>query len=217
MQAAQETLPQQVLSTQVSPDWQSAVLSHGPPLACSPQVNVSPTRVQNLPAAQSCAWVSTVHIFLQPLAAESHWKAPHDCVWLAGHPPWPSHFACLVSVVEPSGHEAVRQTVVVPHLRHLPVPSQKPSLPHVIGSVAAHPPSGSGPPDGIGEQVPGEPANAQLVHTAVQALLQHTPSAQKPLLHSVACVHEAPSPFLPHLPLTQRFDPTHWALSLQES
>jgi len=44
----------------------------------------------------------------------------------------------------------------------------------------------------------------------VQALLQHTPWAQKPDAHSVPALHSAPGGFRPQEVLTQKLPETHW-------
>ena len=49
---------------------------------------------------------------------------------------------------------------------------------------------------GIGEQMPAEPLSAHESQApAAHAVLQHTPSAQKPEEHSVVLPHAAPAPF----------------------
>jgi hypothetical protein len=50
---------------------------------------------------------------------------------------------------------------------------------------------------GFGEQVPSRPATAHEPQSAVHALLQHTPSAQKPLVHSAPVPHVCPSALPP--------------------
>lgn len=50
------------------------------------------------------------------------------------------------------------------------------------------------------EQVPVDPAIAQLRHSPVQLLLQQTPSTQKPDLHSSPLAQVEPSSLRPHMP-----------------
>ena len=48
----------------------------------------------------------------------------------------------------------------------------------------------------------------------MQATLQQTPSAQKPLSHSVPAWQTAPGAFLPHWPSRQG-SPAHWLSAVQ--
>ena len=90
---------------------------------------------------------------------------------------------------------------VVPltHLRQPPTPSQLPSRPQVLAAVAAHCPVGAAVPAGIGVQVPVVPVRLHAMHVPVQALLQQTPWAQFPELHSGPVVHVAPMGLRPQL------------------
>jgi hypothetical protein len=67
--------------------------------------------------------------------------------------------------------------------------------------------------------VPAVPARLQARQAVLQALLQHTPCAQKSLEHSMAAEHGAPSGFKPQLLIIpfipQMFGATHWALVVQ--
>jgi hypothetical protein len=68
-------------------------------------------------------------------------------------------------------------------------------------------PWGSAAPKVVGPQVPIRPACAQLTQGPVQAMLQQTPSAQKPEAHCAPALQTAPSGFGPQLPFTH-FEPT---------
>ena len=52
-------------------------------------------------------------------------------------------------------------------------------------------------------QVPIVPARLHAWHVPPQALLQQTPSSQKPVLHSAALAHATPPPFFAHVPPMQ--------------
>ena len=65
---------------------------------------------------------------------------------------------------------------------------------------------GSGAPLGTGLQTPMEPGSAQEVHSPKQAVLQQTPWAQNPLLHSLLAV-QMRARDAPHVPLRQRTPP----------
>jgi hypothetical protein len=100
--------------------------------------------------------------------------------------PLPSQVAAFVCVL-PIGQLWFRHVVEVSQKRHLPVPSQRPSRPQVVRSLALQRPPGSVPPAGTGVQVPTWFDTLQLWHTPLaadeQAVSQHTPSTQLPLSH----------------------------------
>lgn len=67
--------------------------------------------------------------------------------------------------------------------------------PHIPPQVVPAPAQAPWPARGVAltaMQVPGLVASAHASHCPVQATLQHTPSAQKPLTHSPAIVHDRP-------------------------
>jgi hypothetical protein len=113
----------------------------------------------------------------------------------------------------------LRQPVDVPQKRHLPPPSQAPSKPQDVLTVAAQRDFGSEPPFGTGVQVPTWPLTLQLWHVpvvaSVQVVLQQTPSVQFPLEHWVPAEQAAPLGFLPHEALLQVFGLTQ-SLSLPQ-
>ena len=76
-------------------------------------------------------------------------------------------------------------------------------------------PWGSAPPGGTGAQVPSEVETAQLRQPPVQAVVQQTPSAQNPLLHSLAAEQGWPGALGPQLPLTQASPPWQSASLVQ--
>ncbi len=64
-------------------------------------------------------------------------------------------------------------------------------------------PCGSPAPIGTGAQVPSDVDSAQLRQLPVQAVVQQTPSAQKPLAHSLPAEQGWPGDLGPQLPFTQ--------------
>jgi hypothetical protein len=64
-------------------------------------------------------------------------------------------------------------------------------VPHVETAVIWHLPWGSGALS-TGLQVPAVAARLQAMHASVHALLQHTPCAQKPDLHSALSLQSVP-------------------------
>jgi hypothetical protein len=93
---------------------------------------------------------------------------------------------------------AAAQEVPLTWRRQPPPPSQNPSLPQVLGSLAVHWFSGSCPA-GTVEQVPPVPVSAQDMQLPAQAVRQQTPWAQNPLLHSGPAAQAAPSGLRPQL------------------
>jgi hypothetical protein len=87
------------------------------------------------------------------------------------------------------------------------LPSQRPFVPQVDGSVAGHCAATVGAtPAGICEQVPRLPASEQDIQVPLQALAQHTPCWQKPELHSAAEAQAFPCGFFVQRLLMQKFD-----------
>jgi hypothetical protein len=81
-------------------------------------------------------------------------------------------------------------------------------------------PPGSLPPSGTFEQVPMRPCTVQLMQVpfvcVLQALLQQTPSVQKPLMHWLALLHAAPFGARPHVPFVHTFPLEQSALVVHE-
>jgi hypothetical protein len=125
-------------------------------------------------------------------------------------PPWlqaPLPLQVSAAVCVPLVQEAATQTVPLGQSAHAP-PLQLPSVPQVDAAVAMQMLRGSGWLFAALPQWPvlgncwSDPRHAW--HALVQALLQQTPSAQKPLVHWSAAVHEAASAFLArHMPPLQ--------------
>ena len=103
----------------------------------------------------------------------------------------------------PLAHCSGAHSVPVRYLWHPPEPSQVPSVPHDEACWSVQTPCGSAEPSGTGAQVPSEVESEQLRQVPVQSLSQQTPSAQKPLPHSVPAEQGWPSDFGPQLPFTQ--------------
>jgi len=94
---------------------------------------------------------------------------------------------------------ACRQPVLGDHGLHAPLPLHVPSFEQLpeAGLLAAHRCLGSDCPSCTGEHVPTFPDTLQLMHkppvdASLQEELQHTPSVQMPLSHSLPTVHAAP-------------------------
>jgi hypothetical protein len=120
-----------------------------------------------------------------------------------------------VSVLLASLHRPARHTVPFLYFWQAPAPSQRPSVPQLLAPWSLHLPRGSTALARVGVQVPRAAALAQYWQSPVQAVLQQTPSTQKPLMQSVAAAQVWPLPFLPQLPPWQVAGATHWLLSLQ--
>jgi hypothetical protein len=90
------------------------------------------------------------------------------------------------------------QTVPTAYLRHPPVPLQMPLVLHREGPRSLHRLRGSVAPALVKVQMPGMSA-AQERQPPVQAVLQQTPSSQKPLLHSPPVPQVWPCPLSPHV------------------
>jgi hypothetical protein len=96
-------------------------------------------------------------------------------------------------------------------LRHAPAPSQVPSSPHVVGSLAAQVRASRGfVPAGAKVHVPMAVGAAHVLHVSVQAPLQHTPSTQKLLVHSPSHPQAWPSSFCARVSMEQRAS-ARWA------
>ena len=212
-------MPEQSTSQQ-TPCWQtfdphSLACVHGPPSGFLPQlptVGIEALGVQTLPVVQSALPLAGSQTPRQaPLVP--HWKGLQGCVVPFTQLPIPSQVAASVcTAVE---QLATLQIVPVDCRWHLPVPSQLPSLPQVVGSAAGmHWPAGAGP-NGSGKQRPGEVAWLQAMQVPVQTLSQHTPCWQVPLAHSLLTVHETPRTFLPQMPPLQTLPGEQSALVLQ--
>jgi hypothetical protein len=108
-----------------------------------------------------------------------------------------------VAVVVPAGHDGGAHSTPAAYSWQAPAPSQTPVVPQLAAPWSRHWPAGSRQPIGTGAQVPGLAAVAQDRHVPVQAVLQQTPCAQMPLVHSPPSPQIAPSGLRPHDPPPQ--------------
>jgi len=99
-------------------------------------------------------------------------------------------------------HDGATQTVWAAYREHPPIPSQTPDCPQLDAALRAQMPWGSAAPNVVGAQVPIRPGCAQLTQGPVQAMLQQTPSAQKPEAHWDPAAQKAPVGLGPQLPFT---------------
>ena len=127
-------------------------------------------------------WASAVHVVRQAAPAASHWYAPHDVVVPALQVPVPLQVDAVCTArwcTRPPDRRSRRRTC-----GRRPAPSQKPSLPQVEAApVASHSRRGS-VPGSAAMHVPTLFDCAQVWQVPPQAVLQQTPSTQKPLAHS---------------------------------
>src|SRR4051812_9753985 len=93
-----------------------------------------------------------------------------------------------------------------------PRPSHDPVCPQALAATPWQTLWGSGFPWSVGQQVPPRPTWLHDRQAPLHATLQQTPSAQKPVAHSVSAVQIAPRGFLPQLPATH-FCPLTQSLS----
>src|SRR5262245_63786647 len=111
---------------------------------------------------------------------------------------WPAPSQAYEPTTASPSHMPDLHIVLTGHLRQPPLPSHLPSVMQVdiavVGQVVA---SRGAVPVGRITQVPGELVAAQVLQPSVQAALQQTPSAQKPLAHSPPQLHAVPSAFAP--------------------
>jgi hypothetical protein len=102
----------------------------------------------------------------------------------------------------PPLHEGALQTVSTAYFAHPPEPSQTPVSPQVEASDFTQIARGSATPAATGAQMPGPSVWLQVTQGPVQALLQQTPSTQKPEAHWLASLQGAAVCRLPQLPFT---------------
>jgi hypothetical protein len=97
----------------------------------------------------------------------------------------PSHTLPPLTVVPEQ--VPARHTVPAACCWQTPAPLHVPSSPQLDASDFGHSPALAGTsPRATNEHVPIEPASAHDLQVSLQATLQQTPSAQKPLAHSPA-------------------------------
>src|SRR5579862_2231453 len=128
-----------------------------------------------------------VHESLHAVAPQTY--APHDVLTGAGQEPAPLQLAAAVAT--PFVQLAARHEVDPDGYAQLDTfePSQNPL--HVEPSPAHAARGETGAPV-TGEHVPTSPATLHAWHCPPHALLQQTPSTQKPDTHCFASVHAAP-------------------------
>jgi hypothetical protein len=145
-------------------------------------------------------------------APSTHWKGSQSCTPGARQEPLPSQVPAVLS--RSPLHDGATQTVSRAYLEHPPIPSQTPDCPQLDAGLRAQMPWGSAAPSVVGPQVPLRPSCAQLTQGPVQAVLQQTPSAQKPEAHCDPALQTAPGGLGPQLPFTH-FEPTQSLSELQ--
>jgi len=83
-----------------------------------------------------------------------------------------------------------------------------------LDGVATHLPCGSGALSATAVHKPAVALRLQAMHASVHALLQHTPWAPKPDLHSVPALQIAPLALRPQEAPVHTFPVAHWMLLL---
>jgi hypothetical protein len=129
--------------------------------------------------------------------------------------PTPLHVPALVCI--PAEHEPGMQSEPEGQFRHAPA-LHLPSVPHVDAAVATQTLLGSVVPLVAAAHVPLTPPVSAAEHAwqaVLHAVLQQNPSAQKPLVHSLAAAHARPFGFVPQEPATQNSPGAHAALVVQ--
>jgi hypothetical protein len=96
-------------------------------------------------------------------------------------------------------HFSPEHTVPGAYLLQPPAPSQRPLVPHEAAPWSVHTPRLSTAPCVSGVHVPRDDASAQLRQAPAQAVLQQTPSVQKPDAQSVPFVQVPPGSLRPQL------------------
>lgn len=195
-QAPWQASAQQTPSTQ-NPLPHSLALAQVCPFDLGPQVPLT----QLWPLTQSASvwqWLTQ--------APSVHWKGSQSCTPGARHAPRPSQVPAVLS--RSPLHDGAAQTVSAANFEQPPTPSQTPDCPQLDDELCAQTRWGSAAPSAVGQQVPIRPDCAQVTQGPVQAMLQHTPSAQNPDAHCDPPLHMAPVGLGPQLPFTH-FAPTH--------
>jgi hypothetical protein len=147
------------------------------PSGCLPQVPF----MQLAPVVQSASLVQLV----------LHWppgpqtNGAHDWGRVAPQAPLPSQRPANVSV-EPL-HPGLEQVTPATYFSQAPAPSQNPSVPQLAAPWSWQSLRGS-VPTSAGMQVPTAPGAAQVWQGPAQSVVQQNPSAQFPVVQSVAAV-----------------------------
>jgi hypothetical protein len=132
-----------------------------------------------MPLAQS---VLALHVVAHRFVAGSQLNGAQIVAGPERHRPSPSQ--TLTSLTAAPSQVPGLQMVPAGYLRHWPRPSHVPSSPQVETADIVQAPDGSDAPLGTNEQIPGALWSLHVLHVSVQAVLQQTPSAQKPLWQS---------------------------------
>jgi hypothetical protein len=109
-------------------------------------------------------------------------------------------------------HFSGAQTVVVVYFWQAPAPSHLPFVPHEELPWSVQVAWGSAPLAATGVQRPSDEVSAHDTQAPVQAVLQQTPSAHRPLAQSPPAAHVWPFCLGPQLPFTQACPLTQSAL-----
>ncbi len=140
---------------------------------------------------------SEVHVVRHEGLVELHRYGSQAWVVAVGQWPAPSQLAAGVKVA--LVQLAWRHPVEVDHAWQAPLPLQRPSFEQspLVGSLLVQRCFGSGDPWGTAEQVPTLFVTLQLMQSpplleSAHAVLQQTPSVQKPLRHSAPEPHAMP-------------------------
>jgi hypothetical protein len=192
-----------VTATSQTPDAHWLLAVHAPPFAVWTQVPDAPGFWQTKPVpSQSLLEAHAVLHAVGLAQTKPPWQA---AVTPATHAPLPLQAPALVSW--PLLHDAPPQGIPEATCSHTPPAAQLPVSPQ--GGLAAHWPVGAAVPAVTDAQVPSDEPVSAIVHAwqvPVQAVLQQTPSTQKPLAHWAPSppVHVAPlaCPRV-HTPLSQ--------------
>jgi hypothetical protein len=168
--------------------------------------------LQKNPDAQSASPTQVVRHAAVPLQA----NPPHGIGVAAGRQtPRPSHVRAGVSAGLVPPHTWAAHCVPVANLRQAPRPSQNPSLAQVAAPWFWQPPCGSRAPFATGLQVPRVAVRLHDWHVPLQAVLQQTPCAQTPDMHSLPTAHARPLTLSAHAPLVHKAGDAQSALLAQ--
>lgn len=170
---------------------------HATPIGLRPQVLL----LHVVGGTQSLSWVQLVR-----QAVPLHVKVPQVISFGVTHFPAPSHAEAGVSLDEEE-QSAAPQFLPLSKYAQAPL-LQAPVVWQVDCVLTLHLPCGSGEPSATELHVPSELDRLQASHDTSQALLQHTPWAQKFESQSAATLHIAPGGLFPHELLTQNLPET---------
>jgi len=166
--------------------------------------------VQTFPATQSPFAAQLV----RQASPDAQVYAPHDDATTIRQVPPPLHVRAGIDIAPLQ--LAPAHTVPLAYRRQAPVPSQAPSVPQLAAPWSAQWLSGS-VPAGTAMHRPSLPAIAHDRQLPPHAVVQQTPSMQKPDAQSDAAAHGAPGGFGPQLPFTHAAPPTQSAALVQSA